>query len=88
MTAAKYVFIYFGDVNGDGAVDGTDAVAVELHDAWIETIDEDTAAYYAADVNGDGAVDGTDAVAIEGHDAWLETLPDQNVIAGNVNTAW
>ncbi len=59
-----------------------------LHDAWIETIDEDTAAYYAADVNGDGAVDGTDAVAIEAHDAWLETLPDQNVIAGNVNTAW
>lgn len=85
---ATYVFIYFGDVNGDGAVDGTDAVAVELHDAWIETIDEDTAAYYAADVNGDGAVDGTDAVAIEAHDAWLETLPDQNVIAGNVNTAW
>ena len=85
---ATYVFIYFGDVNGDGAVDGTDAVAVEEHDAWIETIDEDTAAYYAADVNGDGAVDGTDAVAIEAHDAWLETLPDQNVIAGNVNTAW
>lgn len=85
---ATYVFIYFGDVNGDGAVAGTDAVAVELHDAWIETIDEDTAAYYAADVNGDGAVDGTDAVAIEAHDAWLETLPDQNVIAGNVNTAW
>lgn len=85
---ATYVFIYFGDVNGDGAVDGTDAVAVELHDVWIETIDEDTAAYYAADVNGDGAVDGTDAVAIEAHDAWLETLPDQNVIAGNVNTAW
>lgn len=85
---ATYVFIYFGEVNGDGAVDGTDAVAVELHGAWIETIDEDTAAYYAADVNGDGAVDGTDAVAIEAHDAWLETLPDQNVIAGNVNTAW
>lgn len=85
---ATYVFIYFGDVNGDGAVDGTDAVVVELHDAWIETIDEDTAAYYAADVNGDGAVDGTDAFAIEAHDAWLETLPDQNVIAGNVNTAW
>lgn len=85
---ATYVFIYFGEVTGDGAVDGTDAVAVELHAAWIETIDEDTAAYYAADVNGDGAVDGTDAVAIEAHDAWLETLPDQNVIAGNVNTAW
>ena len=43
---------------------------------------------YFGDVNGDGAVDGTDAVAIEAHDAWLETLPDQNVIAGNVNTAW
>lgn len=87
-TVATYVFIYFGDVNGDGAVDGTDAVAVESHDGWVEMFTEDTAYYYSADVNYDGAVDGTDAVAIEAHDGWVEMLEDQNVIAAAFNTVY
>lgn len=85
---ATYVFIYFGDVNGDGAVDGTDAVAVELHDGWVEMLEEDTAFFYAAEVNYDGAVDGTDAVAIELHDGWVEMLEDQNVIAAGFNDVY
>ena len=85
---ATYVFIYFGDVNGDGAVDGSDAGDVEAHDAWLVTIDEDTAAYYSADVNGDGSVDGSDAGDIEAHDAWLVTLPSQAEMAGVFNGAW
>lgn len=85
---ATYVFIYFGDVNGDGAVDAADAGAVEAHDMWLELIEEDTAAFYAAEVNYDGAVDATDAGAIEAHDMWLEMLEDQNVIADGFNMAW
>lgn len=85
---ATYVFIYFGDVNGDGAVDGSDAGDVEAHDAWLVTINEDTAAYYSADVNGDGSVDGSDAGDIEAHDAWLVTLPSQAEMAGVFNGAW
>lgn len=85
---ATYVFIYFGDVNGDGAVDGSDAGDVEAHDAWLVTINEDTAAYYSADVNGDGSVDGSDAGDIEAHDAWLVTLPSQAEMAGVFNAAW
>lgn len=85
---ATYVFIYFGDVNGDGSVDGSDAGDVEAHDAWLVTIDENTAAYYSADVNGDGSIDGSDAGDIEAHDAWLVTLPSQAEMASAFNGAW
>lgn len=36
---ATYVFIYFGDVNGDGSVDITDAAMVEAHDQWVEELE-------------------------------------------------
>lgn len=85
---ATYVFIYFGDINGDGAVDITDAAMVEAHDQWVETIEEDTAAYYASDVNYDAVVDITDSAAIEAHDQWVEALEAQNVIAKGFNGAW
>ena len=85
---ATYVFIYFGDVNGDGAVDSADAAAVELHDQFVELLDEDTAPYYAAEVNGDGAIDSADAGAIELHDQFVELLSDQNVLAESFNSAW
>ncbi len=85
---ATYVFIYFGDVNGDGAVDITDAAMVEAHDQWVETIEEDTAAYYASDVNYDAVVDITDSAAIEAQDQWVEELEAQNVIAEGFNEAW
>lgn len=85
---ATYVFIYFGDVNGDGAVDITDAATVEAHDQWVETIEEDTSAYYASDVNYDAVVDITDSAAIEAQDQWVEALEAQNVIAKGFNGAW
>lgn len=85
---ATYVFIYFGDVNGDGSVDITDAAMVEAHGQWVETIDEDTAAYYASDVNYDAVIDITDSAAIEAQDQWVEELEAQNVIAAGFNEAW
>lgn len=85
---ATYVFIYFGDVNGDGSVDITDATMVEAHGQWVETIDEDTAAYYASDVNYDAVIDITDSAAIEAQDQWVEELEAQNVIAAGFNEAW
>lgn len=85
---ATYVFIYFGDVNGDGSVDITDAAMVEAHDQWVETIDEDTAAYYASDVNYDAVIDITDSAAIEAQAQWVEELEAQNVIAAGFNEAW
>lgn len=85
---ATYVFIYFGDVNGDGSVDITDAAMVEAHNQWVETIDEDTAAYYASDVNYDAVIDITDSAAIEAQDQCVEELEAQNVIAAGFNEAW
>ena len=49
-----------GDVNGDGAVDGMDVVAV--YNVMLGNAESTP----AADVNGDGAVDGMDVVAIYG----------------------
>lgn len=87
-TVATYVFIYFGDVNGDGTVDITDSAIVEAHDQWVETMTEDTAEFYASDVNYDATIDITDAAAIEAQDQWVESLESQAVIAAGFNNAW
>ena len=51
--------VVLGDVNGDGAVDTTDAKLIMQYDLGL--IDETALTLEAADVNGDGAVDTTDA---------------------------
>ena len=83
-----YVFIYFGDENGDASVDVSDASDIEAHDARFVKIEEDTAAYYAADVNGDSSVDISDASDIEAHDARFVILPSQAEMAEAFNEAW
>lgn len=50
-----------GDVNGDGVIDGMDAVAILRYVARLQS---ETFYSAAADVNGDGVIDGMDAVAI------------------------
>lgn len=85
---ATYVFIYFGDVNGDGAVNITDSSDIEAHDQWVKTIPEDTAAYYSCDVNADAAVNITDSSDIEAHDQWVKELRSQKEIAADFNKAW
>lgn len=70
---ATYVVIVFGDVNGDGFADGTDAGIIVEHDAWL--LGEYGRLYsfqeFAGDVNIDYGCDGTDAGIIVEHDAWL-----------------
>lgn len=81
---ATYVLIIFGDVNGDGAVDATDAADLEVHDNYMYGIDPDTyddllgfegrlpmEAEFAGDINNDGAADGTDAAELETHDNYM-----------------
>lgn len=69
----SYVFILFGDVDGNGAADATDASLVELHDAWMYGDYSRMYSYQevAADIFVDGAADATDASNIELHDAWM-----------------
>ena len=70
---ATYVVIVFGDVNGDGFADATDASVLEQHDFWILG---DWGRLYtyqevAGDINVDGAADATDASMVEQHDFWI-----------------
>lgn len=76
-----YVFVYFGDVNGDGLVDLSDSGAIEASDAFIEEIELGTEIYMAADVEVDGMVDLSDAGKIEAQDSFIEELPTQYELA-------
>lgn len=76
-----YVFVYFGDVTGDGLVDLDDSGAIEAADAFIAEIIEGTAEFVAADVTRDGMVDLDDSGAIEAQDSFIEDLPTQAEMA-------
>jgi len=59
----------WGDANGDGVVDSTDAMLVCQYDAWmLDAADLDLS---VCDVNGDDIVDSTDAMLICQYDAWM-----------------
>lgn len=85
---ATYVFIYFGDVNGDASVDSADAEIIDFHNQFIELLDEDTAAYYAAELNGDSSIDSADAEMIDFHNQFIELLPAQSELAQIFSSAW
>lgn len=85
---ATYVFIYFGDVNGDASVDSADAETIDFHNQFIELLDEDTAAYYAAELNGDSSIDSADAEMIDFHNQFIELLPAQSELAQTFSSAW
>lgn len=58
-----YTIVIFGDVNGDGVVDGQDSTFIWML-IWVPS--EETTAYtLAADVNKDGVIDATDAEIVE-----------------------
>lgn len=69
-----YVLVIFGDVNGDGAVDASDAFDIELHDNYGYEASSNGMrmefAYqvFAGDINVDTSLDATDAFDIKLHD--------------------
>lgn len=85
---ATYVFIYFGDVNGDGGVDMSDAADIKAHVRRVSRIPGDTAEYYAADVNCDGGADMSDAADIKAHVRRVARLENQGALAEYFNEAW
>ncbi len=83
---ASYVLIVFGDVNGDGFADATDADDILSHDAWMlgDTGRLLTYADFAGDVNIDGFCDATDADDVLSHDAWVLGDLGRIDVAGNI----
>lgn len=73
----SYVLVIFGDVNGDGMVDGSDSFDINLHDAWMYDLSSNGMRFelayqaFAGDVNCDYMVDGSDSFDVDLHDAWM-----------------
>ena len=61
--------LVYGDINGDGEIDSSDALVALKCDAGIVDLNEDQ--LNVADVNGDGAVDAADATMILKYDAGI-----------------
>lgn len=62
----SYTLVLFGDVNGDGWYDGTDAVVVNcLANGILSKEQVGEAAYTAADCNHDGSIDENDVALLE-----------------------
>lgn len=60
----SYTYILYGDTNGDGFVDATDASKLKayLSNSYHFTVDDE--AIRAGDVNNDGVIDGTDVLLL------------------------
>ncbi len=56
---AKYVFIYFGDINGDGSINGMDAAYCSDYELTYEGLDKEFM-LCAADINADETINGMD----------------------------
>lgn len=65
---AKYVFIYFGDVDADGNVTSSDGVVCIDYDATYEGLEQEYL-LLAADIDADGNVTSSDGVILIDYDA-------------------
>ncbi|MBR5245843.1 MAG: hypothetical protein IKV25_00555 [Clostridia bacterium] len=84
----RYVYIYFGDVNGDGLVDNGDSVYMDTYGLMFEGID-DLIQLMAADVSGDGMVDNADSVYSNTYGLMFEGMPTQAELGEmNVNNVY
>ena len=82
-----YMFIFFGDVNGDGWVDATDVTAVEGINSFMDfdyAPGDGTCESMAMDINGDGWIDATDVTYVEGVNSFMD-FPMQSDTAAVVS---
>ena len=76
---ATYIFIYFGDIDGDGVLSSADAFIAEDYEATYAGMESHFgyASYVAADINGDGMVGGDDGFAISEYEVTYEGVDYQ-----------
>ena len=67
----------YGNVNGDGSVDASDALAILRASVGIEKLGSSEIA--AADINGDGSVDSTDALGVLQYTVEIQNEANSNV---------
>lgn len=74
-TVETYYFVFFGDVNGDGFVDGIDVSNVDGVASYMDfsfMAGDGSAVAMAADVNGDMFIDGIDVSNIDGVASYMD----------------
>lgn len=70
---ATYIFILFGDIDGDGEIGSGDSALVEAHDGYSYDEDgriDDSIVLFAGDLDADEEVGSGDAALIEAHDGY------------------
>ena len=63
--AISFAEFTFGDIDGDGSVNGKDSYYLACVLAGSLALEEGTAAYFAADIDGDGDINGKDAFSLK-----------------------
>lgn len=84
-----YYFVFFGDVNGDGFVDGFDVSDIDGVASYMDfsfMADDGSVKAMASDVNGDTFIDGFDVSDVDGVASYM-AFPTQAEIAATVVAA-
>ena len=84
----EYTVVIYGDVDGNGKINGTDALVLEKHITGIEKID--AVQQEAADVANNAKLNGTDSLTIKKYvvgltDEIIDTLPEKEEEVINSN---
>lgn len=84
-----YIFVFFGDVNGNGMVDPDDVTAVTGIAGWMDfdySAGDGTPESIAMDINGNEMIDPDDVTYVEGVAGWMD-FPTQAETAAIVSAA-
>lgn len=69
----SFEVVIFGDLSGDGAIDESDFIIIDLYNSWnLDNFDtfHETAAFFAGDLNNDECIDESDMIFIDMVNAW------------------
>ncbi len=81
-TLETYVFVYFGDIDGDGMISTNDAFIAEYYEGTYEGV-ETYAQYVSADIDGDGMPSANDAYIMEYYEGTYEGVDYQYNLGQN-----